>query len=213
MARQLHSVIGGRYLAGLWGNDLLDELCWQVDQLTLTPRLRIYRSPSWSWAAVDSTIYRSASFAQPGKGQDHLEVLECVSVLASPDPYGAVLAAHLRLRGKFIIGILKISEQTGSRLLVLIRILEQEDTFFPDYQLERLGRRYKLHDTTVYCLPVRSDPEWVYLLVLRPVLNVENTFERIGSVTLLCSGFSDLPSFENGVWAPGTNSLQEFTLV
>jgi hypothetical protein len=41
----------GRYLAGLWEDDLGWGLCWNVKQAR-TKRLETYRAPTWSWASV-----------------------------------------------------------------------------------------------------------------------------------------------------------------
>ncbi|PMD63083.1 uncharacterized protein K444DRAFT_715933 [Hyaloscypha bicolor E] len=45
---------GKTYIAGLWKEDLLNQLLWKV--ASPTNKIGIYRAPSWSWAAVDSQV-------------------------------------------------------------------------------------------------------------------------------------------------------------
>jgi hypothetical protein len=44
---------GYTYLAGLWEESLINDLCWGTGQNKLFPRPKEYRAPSWSWAAID----------------------------------------------------------------------------------------------------------------------------------------------------------------
>ena len=44
---------GHTYIAGLWKESLIDDLCWRVDRQEQVLRPKEYRAPSWSWAAID----------------------------------------------------------------------------------------------------------------------------------------------------------------
>ncbi|RAL64229.1 hypothetical protein DID88_002121 [Monilinia fructigena] len=49
-------VRGAQYLAGLWKDSLVKDLCWyvQVSENHCAPsRAKPYRAPTWSWASVD----------------------------------------------------------------------------------------------------------------------------------------------------------------
>ena len=48
---------GYTYLAGLWKESLISDLCWRSAYHSLAPRPKEYRAPSWSWAAVDLTLH------------------------------------------------------------------------------------------------------------------------------------------------------------
>ena len=53
---------GYTYLAGLWEESLVYDLCWKTGENEVLPRPREYRAPSWSWAAVDVVAsYRNGS--------------------------------------------------------------------------------------------------------------------------------------------------------
>ncbi|KAF5708519.1 hypothetical protein FMUND_10538 [Fusarium mundagurra] len=61
LAQQRKQVRGGDYLAGLWRDSLIHDLCWyHVSDYNVATsggvghRPQYYRAPSWSWAAVDT---------------------------------------------------------------------------------------------------------------------------------------------------------------
>ncbi|KAH8724901.1 heterokaryon incompatibility protein-domain-containing protein [Phaeosphaeriaceae sp. PMI808] len=71
MAAEIARVTGWTYLAGLWREDLFNELHWRSDSRSSTapvshnydvlsnplrPRPAQYRAPSWSWASVDCIV-------------------------------------------------------------------------------------------------------------------------------------------------------------
>lgn len=48
----------GRYLAGLWKENIILDLCWITDTREKSRgRCHPYRAPSWSWASLDSALY------------------------------------------------------------------------------------------------------------------------------------------------------------
>ncbi|KAH7041521.1 HET domain-containing protein [Microdochium trichocladiopsis] len=49
---------GGKYLAGLWEQDLAHQLCWQVQDTHRKPT-SMYIAPSWSWLSVVGCIWFS----------------------------------------------------------------------------------------------------------------------------------------------------------
>ncbi|KAF5246390.1 hypothetical protein FANTH_6906 [Fusarium anthophilum] len=61
LAQQRKQIRGGVYLAGLWRDSLIHDLCWYHVSNYNVPtsggvghRPQHYRAPSWSWAAVDT---------------------------------------------------------------------------------------------------------------------------------------------------------------
>lgn len=85
-----------RYLAGLWRNDIVKELCWsreRNDQPGRNP-LQSYRAPTWSWASMSCGI----KFDFPGMAE--LVVIEdAYTELDTPEsPFGKVTGGLIRLR-------------------------------------------------------------------------------------------------------------------
>jgi Heterokaryon incompatibility protein (HET) len=102
------------YLAGLWGQQLIDDLCWYTDrQLGRRRQLATYRAPSWSWASVEAPI----QFTQPcefsnldangnlkdtmilGNLMDQSRILEAKCTSASKDPTGSVSCGTITIFG------------------------------------------------------------------------------------------------------------------
>ncbi|GAB1192685.1 hypothetical protein APSETT444_001879 [Aspergillus pseudonomiae] len=54
IAKEYGKVLGDTYVAGLWGNSLVEGLTWQP--LGKCRAVRQYRAPSWSWASVDGIV-------------------------------------------------------------------------------------------------------------------------------------------------------------
>lgn len=108
------------YVAGLWRETLLHDLCWLIrsDSYTssyeLLPRPSKYRAPSRSWAAIDLADSMKFHFIdEPAVGSDYLDdgskiytlaaVAEIVDVSLQQDPpqtaYGQIYTGHLILEG------------------------------------------------------------------------------------------------------------------
>lgn len=102
----------GRYLAGIWENDALDQLIWFADPGEgRDVRCIPYRAPSWSWASVDCPVLfpdpRNGlilSALESSKGME-LEIIDCnVTPRSSVVPLGQVTSGQLRVRGCLIHG-------------------------------------------------------------------------------------------------------------
>jgi hypothetical protein len=51
------SIPGNRYLAGLWWDNIIQDMCWTIHKLAHSgERLRRYRAPTWSWASVNGVV-------------------------------------------------------------------------------------------------------------------------------------------------------------
>ena len=50
-------VFGPEYLAGIWARSAVQQLCWCSPNSDFFTRPLEYRAPSWSWAALDGTVF------------------------------------------------------------------------------------------------------------------------------------------------------------
>jgi hypothetical protein len=110
IARAIHSHLGPKeeYVAGLWKNYLPYHLMWHVNTPVANHRLHPFRAPSWSWACIES---RGLDKAECGGVYNHLTNAEAISnstpylqasttvTLANNDPFGAIKAATLHVKG------------------------------------------------------------------------------------------------------------------
>ncbi|RSM01931.1 hypothetical protein CEP52_008259 [Fusarium oligoseptatum] len=102
----------GRYLAGIWEHDMLDQLIWLTSPTESRPvRCIPYRAPSWSWASVECPVL----FPDPRSGLSlgelesteslQLEMIDCsVAPRSALVPLGQVTTGRLRVRGCLIHG-------------------------------------------------------------------------------------------------------------
>jgi hypothetical protein len=98
----------GDYLAGLWKNNLPDELLWHVSSLGV--RAKPYRAPSWSWASLRSAAenprYPVSSFRHysldDGACEALCRVLDASCTPAGHDANGAVAAGAITIEGKVV---------------------------------------------------------------------------------------------------------------
>jgi hypothetical protein len=104
------------YLAGLWKESLVRDLCWRVvvpDTLSTRSkwlyRPREYRAPSWSWAAVDmNERHEFEFFPSTYAGVDEVHAVAVVwDVSLQQEPrdttYGHISSGHVRVEGPAIV--------------------------------------------------------------------------------------------------------------
>lgn len=87
-----------RYLAGLWSNDIVRGLCWELRPSEFSSsRPDGYRAPSWSWASLDGMVKH---FPESYDGDSHLVHVKNAYVdLESPAaPFAEVTGGCLHLR-------------------------------------------------------------------------------------------------------------------
>jgi len=98
-----HSGAGGRYLAGLWENSLLDDMLWShwsidVGAKPTRGRPATYRAPSWSWASVDGNV-RWPLADSNREGPYFVKIIDIKCDPAGEDAFGCVSAGFVKLRG------------------------------------------------------------------------------------------------------------------
>lgn len=114
----------GRYLAGIWENDLIPSLLWDAhghgihaDLRSYTPyqnrRPTSWRAPSWSWASTEGPV----SFRCSANEEQHVKVIDIVCKAATSDITGAVAAgAYIELEG--LVAPMKLRQNRTDELPV-----------------------------------------------------------------------------------------------
>ncbi|KAF4960858.1 hypothetical protein FGADI_691 [Fusarium gaditjirri] len=161
LAQLRKKVRGGVYLAGLWQDSLLHDLCWFNDYGIESPPVRghrppYYRAPSWSWAATDidadtvcswwwpRTYRRFASwFFSQGEPEWACDILQVSCEPATTDPMGQVRSGFLDIKTSLTLS--EIRRHPTKDSLWTINILNHKSwvvTFFPDCVLEDDGLKF-----------------------------------------------------------------------
>jgi hypothetical protein len=100
VARLGYNETGDQYLAGLWKEQLEEQLCWDrggnlgAKASTMRPRPP-WRAPTWSWASIDGEV----SWYSRQKGvldTTHVQVLDANTTKYGYDPFGQVTSGVIR---------------------------------------------------------------------------------------------------------------------
>jgi hypothetical protein len=148
---------GPKYLAGLWDSQFPAALLWRVRRVS-SPRPPSYRAPSWSWAAVDDTIdWDNLDVDVPQTGRVFSIIILDAETTPKHSfaPYGQIIAAHLKVKGKLMEGIWHCPD--SGIVPEYVAKIKRDDTWneritvFPDSRDEDM-------------LGDESDPQRVYFL-------------------------------------------------
>lgn len=113
VAKEFADAVGDEYVAGLWRENLVNGLLWQVwdldecmnkyEEHRKDPARRPagYRAPTWSWASVDAPMTRMDPH-EPEFSGEYVEVLGVHVEPEGGDPTGRLRHACLRVSGRLI---------------------------------------------------------------------------------------------------------------
>ena len=101
LAKMMQRGLKSQYLAGMWRRDLIGQLAWSVDPFLVRPRPAEYRSPSWSWASVDSPVSLAHWYVDEHRATHLARVLDAQTTpaAADADEFGPVQSGRLTIRG------------------------------------------------------------------------------------------------------------------
>lgn len=139
----------GRYLAGIWENDLLRSLAW-VPKEEDQGQKHEYIAPSWSWVSAQRGVTWGGNMLREREYFVTIDPnrTECRAI-SNMNPFGQVSWGHIFMTGEMLpVKISRIDEQ---RLTVYL-----EKDGHPDTSLfktpDSMHRIRKLQSTQLYCL-------------------------------------------------------------
>jgi hypothetical protein len=106
IAKAMQSVIGDRYVAGIWQSQLSFELFWKVNVPGNDPS-KEYVAPSWSWASVNAGV---SLWGAPSWVEDDIRIVDCHVDLAGEDPFGQLTGGHIIVEGSIAPLLIKPSK-------------------------------------------------------------------------------------------------------
>ena len=118
LAEWFRTLFGHRYHAGLWEKSPVQQLCWRSPHKHQSfTKPATYRAPSWSWAALDGTIY-FPSYLQSDRGTSvcirhpGFRIIEWKTELkASNVTYGEVTGGELIAEANIIDATFDLTSQ------------------------------------------------------------------------------------------------------
>jgi Heterokaryon incompatibility protein (HET) len=203
LARQVSQMRRSKYLAGLWEDSIIDDLCWIAGPRKQRPK---WRAPTWSWAAVSNPIYyndaplfwdtRDIIAEQPNEAF-FTKLVDSKCTPAYTDEYGELKDGFLKLEGPFLDGTLfhgdeadvssvhRFPKRRKTKLRYIVCLQNSHAfEFTPDYAFEEQGPGHIPSGAPIRCLILkesRQDGKGKFVaLILTPSSSAEEVFERIG---------------------------------
>jgi hypothetical protein len=208
IAHKFRAVTNGNYIAGLWWDNLADDMLWSSnlsleDSEQKTSALASYRAPSFSWASVETPIEFEPQ-DEDNTPTSLIELHEAHIMPAGLNPLGEVSDGSLVLRGPIMDAELHAREDgkpvlrtRGSEPAIEVSVdsMLVEDTISFQGGKERTvrrarrgeGKKLQMFKAPVKCLGVRSSPDdSISGLILGLSPRKEGYFERVGY--FVCGG-------------------------
>jgi len=213
MAEKFQSATKSGYLAGLWLDNLVEDLLWSTATFLQNPhladRLQQYRAPSFSWASVESQTHYEA--IEPGRPlRPSSEILTTSCTATGVNRLGEVSNGYIRLRAPALQGMLIATTEHSFHYYLSMPTASAKIEVCPDSLLvhddvlctvrraenEEDYRPFKAKVMCV-CIATASD-QCAYALVLGNASREPEAWERLGMFSCDARAFQDVPRKE--IW-------------
>ncbi|KAJ4369988.1 hypothetical protein N0V83_005752 [Neocucurbitaria cava] len=182
--RDVAHIPSGRYLAGLWEEQLASDMAWSVGKsvsryrkegnhgvilpfdegrqspIASRPRPEEYIAPSWSWASVLDVV----NFAPFEYTQTLCKILQAEVEPLGSDEYGQLKGGKLIIQGRLLQSAYafasnkhRLKDAIGTRTHVF-GARDEGMVFWPDYDITAEGRGKVDGATPLYIMPLVSRP-------------------------------------------------------
>lgn len=179
LARDVQSTSEDVYVAGLWKEELKTQLCWRV--VGEGKRMVPYVAPTWSWASVNAEVSVHHAYNE-GQGATCIDIEGVNITHSTADPYGAISAATLRIKCRYLITAYFPKRFLGGETPTTLQLLSGSSTAiyaYPDIRDAVPGQYEK-----VYLLPIFFDlaHKFPYIqgLMLDSTKRAPGQYERVG---------------------------------
>ena len=176
------------YVAGLWGEDLIDGLLWSVRRdWTSTPcpaQSEEFRAPSWSWATVDEPVewwsrHLTKHWTVPPNLHTKPSILHVETRLHGSDPRGRLAGGRLSISG--IIKSVSVKTEWPSSHVHYGS--GQSGDFCWDFSPTEPDHGFVV--LAIYLAPPQGHIRHSLGLLLIPTGEKENPFKRLGLISHL----------------------------
>ncbi|KAL9116061.1 MAG: hypothetical protein Q9227_000429 [Pyrenula ochraceoflavens] len=179
IARAAQEENNDQYLAGLWRQNMEEQLCWGISGKS--PMRQDDAAPSWSWASVSGEVWWSIRFEKDNVLLSYFAHVRDANVtLNGPDPFGRVSGGSLTIScvGTFIAN--------------------SSDTIIGPIDLQDFKIRFhwdgeNQHGSTCILLPLFHEKrfyDFCWGLCLQPTNNCKGEYQRVG--------YFDIPHYSPG---------------
>ncbi|KAI1428433.1 heterokaryon incompatibility protein-domain-containing protein [Xylaria sp. FL1777] len=183
VVKQMQRVRDAKYLAGLWEDNLVDDLLWSTFALSAGRPLR-WRGPTWSWVSVNGRIQYVSNSDEVNRTFAKIIEVECTPL--ATDSTSELVSATIVVSSHMVTAVLRKNPNTNSAPSLLHRYaLEAADGEHYGFQSDYTLPDDKHLGETVYCLWMRcggsGNSYWhCDCIVLRCVDAAQQIYERLG---------------------------------
>lgn len=182
IARVAYETNSHEYIAGMWKPWLLKLLCWRHHG-HLCPKPKVYRAPTWSWAAVDGeTRYNTNVIVE-----EYTHVLHTNVIPAGTDSFGKIVAGVLTLCCSILIPGTLQEHDTEQDHDFIRTVVAQEELH---------GSTTKSQDLFFKLVPARKDnakelPFLVYFPTTKymPILRIQREYFSLAFTKVLLKNY------------------------
>ncbi|KAI1123709.1 heterokaryon incompatibility protein-domain-containing protein [Nemania abortiva] len=182
VAKQMQRVRGSKYLAGLWEDNLIEDLLWGTFSLS-ADRPSKWRAPTWSWASVNGRIQYNSDSSEDKRIFARILDVQCVPL--APDSTAELASATLVVSGYMATASLCLNRRLDATGVYRYGI-EADDGEDYDFKSDYTFPEGSVDKREVlYCLWMRrkgsDNPYWhCDCLVLKCVDGADQVYERVG---------------------------------
>ncbi|KAI1734813.1 heterokaryon incompatibility protein-domain-containing protein [Xylaria scruposa] len=186
VVKQMQRVRHAKYIAGLWEDNLIEDLLWRTFALS-AERSSKWRAPTWSWASMNGRI--QYDYNSNNAKRTFAKVLEIECTPLASDGTLELTSATLRISSHMVTAVLRKNTNTNSAPSTLHRYtLEVADGDYYGFQSDCTLPDPDDNDISgeiVHCLWIRcggsNESYWQCdCLVLKCVDAVDQIYERLG---------------------------------
>ena len=221
IVKRLQPLFKTDYLAGLWRDDLLEQLLWQVETYDDGKRFLAgekrpeYRAPSWSWASIDAPIE-----PRPELNPEIKHMATIIKAHVTPvtdDITGQIVNGYIRLRAPLFP--VKVDTSRHTRYLDLAwdwGRLESHNKTVPDIWPQSAVEGLQFVPLLMTSFPpnLKSLILEIFGLILQPVEGKQGVYQRWGRADFWSNKGRDFLNFGvqliNGKWIYKYNPPEKY---
>ena len=184
---------GDEYLAGLWRKTIVTNLRWTV--LSDSRRPPIWRSPSWSWAAIDGEVGEARYDIDWKRVRDYARCVDVSITPTGPDPTGELSSGYIILDAPVMLAQLENNPNTvESWDPWFLGAAGLNVSFSPDCKLDFEDGSLAIGDSLLCLRLGNADKGNDFCLVLkqRGVYGTGPIYERVGH---FCHNMDELEKY------------------
>ena len=169
------------YLAGLWRDNLVEQLLWRVESYEQAGKRPKYRAPSWSWASIDAPIVPRPDLYP---NVDHMAtIIEANVTPVTEDITGQIVDGYICLRGSlFPVKVDTSKDWDSSDLPWDWGCLKSHNQTLPDVWPQSVVKELQFVPLLMTSSPphIKSLSLEIYGLILDPVEGKQGVYQRWG---------------------------------